>query len=323
MNFLIFLNFRDASIFFYLNFYVEDDFSIKNIILDENYTVDIVDDILYEDKIRADIKEYNQRMLEDTEQGHWSLWNFNSEVFENPLEIELGEKYVARNPASSIVDGVVGIDFGTKSTVVVYQENNVKTHPMRIGTGDLSTEIKSYHYENPTIMEFNNLEKFIAEYNSRNGRPFTEWKDLTISHTAFHSMMESSTDNFNSYTSDLKQWAGNKNRKLKIVDKNSYIVDLPSFIDLKEGEINPIELYAYYIGLYINNMRNGVYLEYFLSFPVTYSKEVKEKIRYSFEVGLKKSLPIGVLKDEESMKKFKVVQGSNEPAAYAVTALLE
>ena len=68
-------------------------------------------------------------------------------------------------------------------------------------------------------------------------------------------------------------------------------------------------------------MRNGIYLEYYLSFPVTYEKVVREKILKSFEKGIKKSLPIQIQEDEKLMKKFRVKHGSNEPAAYAVCAL--
>ena len=82
-----------------------------------------------------------------------------------------------------------------------------------------------------------------------------------------------------------------------------------------------MELYAYYLGLYINNMRNGIFMDYVMSFPVTYEKEVKKKIIRSFEKGLKKSLPDTIVRDEELMKKFRVQAGVSEPAAYAITAL--
>ncbi|WP_219622015.1 hypothetical protein, partial [Vibrio parahaemolyticus] len=81
-----------------------------------------------------------QKILTDTELGHWSLWQ--DELIKNGKEVlTLNPPLVARDPKSSINDGVVAIDFGTKSTVVVYQKDNVNIHPMRIGTGDLSKEI--------------------------------------------------------------------------------------------------------------------------------------------------------------------------------------
>ena len=68
---------------------------------------------------------------------------------------------------------------------------------------------------------------------------------------------------------------------------------------------------------------NGIYLNYILSFPVTYEKAIRDKITKSFEKGLKKSLPVEVLNDEACMSKFRVTQGASEPAAYAICALQE
>ena len=73
--------------------------------------------------------------------------------------------------------------------------------------------------------------------------------------------------------------------------------------------------------MYINNMRNGIYLKYVMSFPVKYSKDTKEIIRKSFENGLKKSLPKTIVDDDDIMSKFSVKYQISEPAAYAVTAL--
>ncbi len=273
--------------------------------------------------IRADITPYNQKMLEDTEQGHWSLWRDDGSDLTESIKATLNEPIVARNPKSSIINGTVGIDFGTKSTVVVYQKDNTKIYPMRIGTGDLSKTIQSTHYENPTILEFNDLFGFEEDYKARDGRPFTKWQDLTISHTAYNSLLNSKSSDFNSYISELKQWAGNRDKKLKMVDKKGFVLDLPPFLEMSENDINPIEIYAYYLGLYINNQNNGIYLNYILSFPVTYEIEIRDKIIESFERGIKKSLPQELHNQPEEIAKLSVIKGASEPAAYAVIALQE
>ena len=93
---------------------------------------------------------------------------------------------------------------------------------------------------------------------------------------------------------------------------------------LNDGDFDPIEIYAYYIGLYINNMHTKhIYLKYLLSFPVTYTKSVREKILESFKKGLAQSLPATVRTDADCMEKFQVQEGAGEPAAYAVCALQE
>ena len=278
----------------------------------------VISVLLNEDKIRADIAPYHQKMLHDTEQGHWSLWPV-AKSKENQGTIPLANKFIARDPQSDVNDGVVAIDFGTKSTVVVYQKNNVNIHPMRIGTGDLSKEIAAFHYENPTIMEFNDLERFIGDYQNKANKPYTRWQDLTISHTAQNAMRGCESSQFNTFLDEIKQWAGDKNRKLKIVGKQGQVIDLPPFLGLGDNDFNPIEIYAYYLGLYINNQNNGIYLDYILSFPVTYEMPIRDKIIASFEKGLQKSLPAEL--GEEALERLTVTKGASEPAAYALVAL--
>jgi len=151
-------------------------------------------------------------------------------------------------------------------------------------------------------------------------RPKTKWDDLTISHTAYENLKNSSSDRFNGYLTELKQWAGDRNRKLKIEDFQGNIYELKEFEKLEDGDLNPIELYAYYLGLYINNQHSdNIYLEYLLSFPVTYNLDIREKILSSFKKGIAKALPdIG-----DEVENLKVTAGVSEPASYASIALQE
>ncbi len=64
-----------------------------------------------------------------------------------------------------------------------------------------------------------------------------------------------------------------------------------------------------------------MFLKYFLSYPIKYEKHQAEKIRESFEKGLKKSLPRHVFDDEKTAKMFKVELKASEPCAYAISAL--
>ena len=277
------------------------------------------------DKVRADLDVYEKKRLEDVNEGHWELWSDSEPVAKEGQVIATLEKpLVARNPAIDIhEDGLIGIDFGTKSTIVSKQDGREKTNLLRVGTGQLNKKAVSSHYENPTIMEFINLEKFISDYHTRCGRPETSIDDLRVSHTA-NTDLKSCTrsDDFYSFFYDIKQWCGDTERNIKIIDQKGVERVLPAFINLEEDAFNPLELYAYYLGLYINNMhKKEIYLDYILSFPVTYEKSVKEKILSSFTKGLKKSLPEPILKNEAIMSKFRVRQGVNEPAAYAITAL--
>jgi len=283
---------------------------------------DIVDILLQEDTIRADLIPYNEKMLYDIQQGHWSLWD-SQKLCKEPIRCKLDRKLVARDPQSSIVDGVVAIDFGTKSTVVAFQENSSHIQLMRVGITDHSKNIEAYQYENPTILEFNDLVSFLEAYGAQEGRPFTKWEDLTISHTALNSLKNSKSEYFNTYLSELKQWAGDKKRNLKIKDKQGYVEDIEPFLTIGDDDLNPIELYAYLLALSINNQNNGIFLKYILSFPVTYEIEIQNKIIDSFKKGIKKSLPQGLHNQADILASLDVQKGASEPAAYAVVALEE
>ncbi|CAG36718.1 conserved hypothetical protein [Desulfotalea psychrophila LSv54] len=279
----------------------------------------LVDSLLRDDTRRADIKQYPRKIIEDVNEGHWELWPSKGAEL---TDIELKIPLIARDPASSIIDGVVGIDFGTKSTVVVAQKESLHSLPLRIGTGDLAKKISKTHYENPTIIEFNDLQSFYRDYCLEEGRPFTSWQDVTVSHTALNSLQESSSScDYYSYLRDLKQWAGQKQQKINIIDKKNYLEALPPYFEIEPGTLDPLEIYAYYLGLYINNQHDGIYLNYYLSFPITYELAIRKKITASFRAGIRKSLPPALLENEEEMTKFRVRMGASEPAAYAITAL--
>ncbi|GAA6826651.1 hypothetical protein HpBTM60_35720 [Helicobacter pylori] len=62
-------------------------------------------------------------------------------------------------------------------------------------------------------------------------------------------------------------------------------------------------------------------MKYFLSYPIKYEKHQAEKIKESFEKGLKKSLPRHVFDDDKTAKNFKVELRASEPSAYAISAL--
>jgi len=273
------------------------------------------------DRERINIDDYDEERLWDINLGHWDL----KEEDKEELKEILGKKVYERDPKEDVHQGgIVGIDFGTKSTVVVYQKNNTNIMPMRISGGILNKEVVDADYENPTVIEFRNIKNFLEKYNEKDGRPNTRWEDVMVSYSAFGDLKTATGEEFSSIISDIKQWTIKENEKLVLKDRTETEYTLPSYLDLDEDEenyIDPVELYAYYIGSYINTMTNGIYLEYLLSFPVTYEKAIREKILKSFERGIKKSLPIQIQEDENLMKKFKVKHGANEPAAYAACAL--
>ena len=284
------------------------------------------------DRFRS--KKYDTEIY-DRNKGSWDILEATDENNDVVIDGEkineeiLDRKIYGRNPKNDIVkSGVIGIDFGTKSTVVVsYKDDNEgidgsKTLPIRI-SGNLDAIERTENYENATIIHFDNIEKFITEYLSSEGRPYTHYDDIQVSVDAENELKRTQNNfDINEFMLDLKQWSANKNKKKTIVDKTGKEIILNGYLELNENEFDPIEIYAYYIGCRINNMAQySIFLEYILSFPVTYELEVKNKILNSFRKGIMKSLPNSILNDEEIMKNFRVKFGASEPASYAITAL--
>lgn len=289
---------------------------------------DLKESLINVDKKRADIEPYDPTVLTDIGVGHWDLWEMSQEK-DGFQKVNLTEPLVARNPLADVLDdGIIGIDFGTRSTVVGYQNGSENIHLLRIGKGNLRKKATSADYENPTIMEFDDIASFLNSYAEKDGRPQTSWEDIKVSHPANENFnntkSKEDSENFYSFFYNLKQWCGNVNynKLMKIRSmRTGEELTLSKYVDLNDGDFDPIEIYAYYLGLYINNMRNKIYLRYIMSFPVTYEKRVREKILDSFRKGLRKSLPDPVLQDEATMSRFEVTEGAGEPASYAVCAL--
>ncbi len=278
------------------------------------------------DNIAVGLKSYSQNQLLDLDGGHWDLevpslskesvtFRFDNLPKEKIGEEEIEKNFYARSSLKDLNKGVVAIDFGTKSTTACYMDKNGKYRLLSIG-GDVDIESLE-KYENPTIVEFRDKEKFLKDYNALSHRPFTEKNDIEVAHEAQKNLSSAQGNHWYRFFSQLKQWAGADEKQNFRDFKEDF--SLESFTHCTD--FNPIEIYAYYIGRCINNMHNGVFLKYFLSYPIKYEKHQAEKIRESFERGLKKSLPRHVFDDEKTAKMFKVELKASEPCAYAISAL--
>ena len=286
--------------------------------------------LLYADHVRANIQPYADRLLTDMSLGHWDLYEELTEEGRDDsvcLRLPSTDFLVARPPQMDVImNGTCAIDFGTRSTVVVCRDREARL--LRIGKGDYSNEPTIQDYENPTAIELIDIEKFKQLYRAREGRPYTEWAQVTASHQAADAIFErQSTEGISVYYSvfsELKRWTRDTANSPILKDRRGYIQEVKPYTEtqpLDAGGFDPIEIYAYYLGLYINNMHRNIYLDYILSFPVGYEKSVREHIRMSFERGIRKTLPKALLDDSEMMRRFRVYDGANEPAAYAISAL--
>lgn len=269
-----------------------------------------------------------ERFSKDVNNGHWDLWTDekNIEKFINdfPEEFPLGGEYYAFDPSEDIKDeAIVAIDFGTSATVVVVSSDKDERRPLAIDASVDNNKVGK-RYENPTIMQLVDLDTFLKMYSQRDGRPFTKWEHVNVANTASEDFKDAAADDYYAFLHQLKQWAGDNKKTIKFKPKKGDVIELPPYLDIKDGEFDPIELYAYYIGLNINRLKtNSIYLKYYLSFPASFKEPIKRKITQSFENGLQKSLPLAVLRNSKKMESFSVNPNISEPLAYASCVLKE
>ncbi len=149
------------------------------------------DAMLNVDEIAVGLKSYRKNQLLDLDGGHWDLAVPSSSKesvtfrFDNLPKDPNGkeENFYARSSLKDLKrDGFVAIDFGTKSTTASFIGEGGRYCLLSIG-GDVDTEGLE-KYENPTIVEFRDKEKFLKAYNALDHRPFTEKNDMQVAHEA-------------------------------------------------------------------------------------------------------------------------------------------
>ncbi len=120
------------------------------------------------DSVAVGLKSYSQSQLLDLNGGHWDLevpsvpkesvtFRFDN-LPKDPNGKE--ENFYARSSLKDLnKQGVVAIDFGTKSTTAAYMDNNGIYRLLSIG--GLVDDANLEKYENPTIVEFRDKKSFL------------------------------------------------------------------------------------------------------------------------------------------------------------------
>lgn len=265
----------------------------------------------------------------DINKGMWEMWGQDAETIAS-----LGIR--PRDPARDIRPGCVAIDFGTSSTVVAYETENGRKELMRIGVRDFYEQIAAHHFENPTVLEIIDLQSLLKAWTDEAYRPGLRWEMVHCSHEAQARLRDNQSDinTVSSILTRLKQWALRQSSDHQVVftdgQQCEHTLAPLTQNNPTRGELldvsgdypfDPIELYAWFLGMTINWRERGISLEYFMTFPVEYPRDVKEKILASFKRGLQRSLPPTLVAQPEYLNAFSVEELASEPAAYAVCAL--
>lgn len=273
----------------------------------------------------------------DVEQGMWEF--FIPKALQSKYTKVQSKQFCRdRNPVLDIREANVAIDFGTSSTVVAIRKNG-KDELLRIGMQEkdfAKDAITDQQYENPTVLEFLDLQNFLNEWQTESYRPLVDWNNIHCSHEARAALRNnnSNTKVVSSIFARLKQWAlrNEQTAKVRLRDQQDYEYQLQPLTEYNPvkgqaiqigkdyPQLDPIEVYAWFLGMTINWRERGIFLNYYLTFPVKYSNEVKARILAAFRRGLQRSLPESLIYDER-FNEFSVEELASEPAAFAAAAL--
>lgn len=280
-------------------------------------------------------------MLNDPKQGLWELWSPPTRRLPaDRIALPDNLPVRARSPEMDVREEVVAIDFGTSSTVVAFREG-AEAKLLRIGVqaDKMWRAPEAKDFENPTVIQFLDWQGLIKAWQDTIYRPPLLWDiHFRCAHEALTELRNehNQTDAriLSSILTRLKQWALRENEEqqyVRITDFKNHEERLAAYaplaiekgqpLEITEGySFDPIELYAWCLGMCINWRRRGIFLRYYLTFPVNYSLGIKNKILTSFTRGIQRSFPENLLKTA-SFEKFRVEERASEPTAYAAAAL--
>lgn len=276
------------------------------------------------------LPQLDNAQLSDPEKGLWELWGEDLSRLED-------QNLVARDPARDVQDRSVAIDFGTSSTVVAMDTLSGGRELLRIGVRDFYQKTQPSHFENPTVLECKDYTKFFRAWTSKAYRPELDWDWVCAAHEAQTNFRDNPGDTqvLARIIPRLKQWAlqAPEKQAVRLADLQEREVEIPAHaernpvrgqaLEVSSDDLfDPIELYAWYLGMAINWRGRGLFLKYYLSFPVKYPQDVRNRILASFSRGLQRSLPQSLIKHyPKVLNDFEVKDLASEPAAYAAAAL--
>jgi hypothetical protein len=276
------------------------------------------------------LPKLDSTQLTDPDKGIWELWGESAESLNRFAQ-------VARDPGQDVQRRAVAIDFGTSSTVVAMDTSSGGRELLRIGVRDFYQSVQPQHFENPTVLECLDYSSFEQAWTERAYRPSLDWKWMRAAHEAQASFRDNpgETGILASILPRLKQWAlrSNEHRRMRMTDRQGHELELAPHAEHNpvrgqslsvsaDYPFDPIELYAWYLGMTINWRGRGIFLKYYMSFPVKYPRHVKERILASFRRGLQRSLPGTLIEHHpQVLNEFEVNDLASEPAAYAAAAM--
>ncbi|MBW2527204.1 MAG: hypothetical protein JRI23_23685 [Deltaproteobacteria bacterium] len=214
---------------------------------------------------------------------------------------------VRRDPHSDVRDVWVAFDIGMMGTVVAVGTTE-QTELVRLGASDEPTVPADY--ENPCEIAFNNLPRVLKAWRDRVILPLTEWGDLWVGHAARARRRVHGKERAQRTKAAVAELGALPARMAageavhicgrSDLDNTMKLEPPPPPIIDEEGidpddPFDPLELYAYYVGLHVNARDRGLHLRYAVGMPTGWADDLRQQVLASVRRGLLRSLPAGMV----------------------------
>lgn len=298
-----------------------------------------IDNLLTADTRRAQLPPLDKGILTDAARGLWAAW-WPPAAQPDPrwyVAAELEKAVEAADPWEAVRHGSqVAIDFGTSSTVAAVREEDGRLRLLRIG-GDWRETATAMQYENPTALEFSNYEGLLEAWQHEPWRPLILWEDIKCAHQAREELR--AAGHAACGMRSIKTWAREQPGRppLRLRDEKQVAFELSPLPiageggmhevgDVSQRPVDPIELYACFLGFSLNNqLAHGgtIYPRYYLTFPVKFDRRTRDRILQGFRRGLLRSLPPSLVYGEawRADPPFRIEEVASEPTAFAAGVL--
>jgi hypothetical protein len=213
-----------------------------------------------------------------------------------------------RDPKLDVLQEWVGVDVGAATTVVALRGERSNAEYVRIG--EAAPVGQPSDYESPTEIGFDNLGRTVKAWRDRVIMPLTRWGDVVVGQSARkmrtspgedqHLRLSATVTALPLLRERLERHEPYKFRGVSDPETSEMLKrPAPPFID-EEGigshdPFDPLELYAYYVGLTVNHRLRGIHLKYAVTMPTGWAPERRASVLVAFRRGIFRSLPAGMV----------------------------
>lgn len=237
----------------------------------------------------------------------------------------------SRDPRLDVLREWVAVDIGMASTSVGVRPE--RGQPELIRLGPAAPIRHSSDYENPSEIAFDNLGRALKAWRERVIFPLTRWEDVVVGHAAraFRSVSPDVAVRTRATLTGLTTVRDRVDNKEATrlcgrtdPDTNESLKKpAPPIID-EDGiggndPFDPIELYAYHVGLAVNHRSRGVHVRYAVTMPTGWSQARRDSVLIAFRRGFYRSLPAGLV-DYHDVERLEVIDAGPAAIPFAVQA---